>query len=296
MRSRHAAELNKTNLLALCGHWGYASDVWRPRGNRPTRTRPPHPPPQPERALLPPALPCSNDAAGSSALWAHVAETMRPLSASSCAAMRGNVARALATRDAVAAASFGREVPALAFVEADIGSWMRNVGAMLLSVRAVDDEPCFAAASPSPSSALLLPPCSRSAALEAPATLLCRGAAFYSDAAARCGAAAGARGAPAADVTWLTEAGASFGASSAMCTAAGALLSRAAAAGADAHARAAVLVLEALAAHLAELMAAVAQRRAWVEALGGGAESTLPPPRLMPLVCARRMELLTGGT
>ena len=106
--------MNKETLLVLCHYWGFRSDLWRLRGNRPT------PPLKGSAAVSPPAVPGTPVAAPTTppgeespmdAVWMYIGTQARPRSNYAGRMVAGPAARALAQTDAQAAAQFSLELP-----------------------------------------------------------------------------------------------------------------------------------------------------------------------------------------
>jgi hypothetical protein len=294
--ARQCALLNKGDLLLLCAHWRYRGDVWRERGNRPSRPPPPQRPqlaPSPPLPLCAAAPPAPGAPLCASDVWAHIGTTLRPLSCRSVSLLIGSAARARAHADADAAALFAHGGAALAAQEAFMANtWLPALGGLTAAARAFECDLPLSAATSRASSFAFFPP----AVAEVPA-LLAFGAAYFR-AALRANAAR--RAAP--DIThspdgalFLDEMRGALELECAMADGMASLADRAkATCSAETYAKAACMLLEALASHCLAANAALGARRRWVEALeashgdgDGDAKRRKQPPRrpLLELQC-----------
>ena len=121
LRSRTSSSLSKEHMVALLALWGYRSNLWVRRGNRPKRAAP-------GRA----AAPAATAGAEAQATWAATQEVLQPLSEASFAGVTGLVARAEAERRAESAIAYERELPPLRVIVGHLrDKWMPFTSSML---------------------------------------------------------------------------------------------------------------------------------------------------------------------
>ena len=105
LRARTSSSLSKELLLALLTLWGYKSDLWVRRGNRPSRSAAP----------LAPGTAASSTS-DAPAAWAAMHALLEPLSKASFDGVAGLLARAEAERCAESALAYARELPPLRII------------------------------------------------------------------------------------------------------------------------------------------------------------------------------------
>ena len=105
--------MNKEKLLVLCHYWGFRSDLWRLRGNRPTpplKTASVSPSAAPSTPVPGPTTPPGDDSPPVDPVWQYIGTQARPRSNYAGRMIAGPAARALAQTDAQAAAQFCQEL------------------------------------------------------------------------------------------------------------------------------------------------------------------------------------------
>jgi hypothetical protein len=260
--------------MALLAHWRYRSDAWRRRGNRVVHA--PAPAPSPQQLALaahpapraPPTLSYERADCGLSAgmdvsagsVWLHLRAQLLPLCAEAERLMAGPAARALATRDAGAAAAYACHLPlvlaAVAHMSVEKGP---KVAALLCEARA---HGAAAAAA-------------RPAALLGVESVLAHGVPMYEAQAAESAARVERADATLAEVVWHSEMLSLQRICGDVCARLAALLAHSRRASPAVYADVGAACAEALVEHARAALRAHAHRAAWMAdaaaAAGGGA-------------------------
>ncbi len=245
--------------MLLCSHWRYRCNLWRPRGNRPSRAAPL------------PAAPSElcwelQGAPTPDALWLHIAARLRPMSLESCQLVLGPAARAAAAADPATARLYAREADwisaALHSVTTDA---LPTMTAMVAGVRAFESElsPATAAL---PAARVALPACL--SVLDA----LCRAFGGSSESAIRAYALQLASPAtPPPLQTWLQELHRSKTLSHGLLMRVAALVAQCRTGTVETFVRAVSMLADFVMTHACAAVGALQARQAWIEAAASAA-------------------------
>jgi hypothetical protein len=274
LRARHCSLLTKADLLLLCAHWRYRGDLWRLRGNRPTRplaaaAQDAH------SSTLEPSPPASSDE-----VWLHIAARLRPLSTRAATLMQGAAAHALAAADAATAHRFTHELPPLAGVEAYLsGTWLPQVAGVLAGVRSFESELPLAAGA-TPAAHYAFPPALAVVPLVITFMEEQMGGVLRTNATRRA-----QPGITHAEEVWLDELRAGMSCCVELMTRMGAILALSRQASVSVYVQVASMLMDMMASHSLANLGALQQRRRWLEALpacsapeaGGAAQQRKQP-------------------